>query len=285
MEAPQTSSGATEPQEQNLRWNALLLVGTILTTTWAGAAHLGIDLLAEPGRWTAGVPYSLALLTILGIHELGHYFTARRRGIQVTLPYFIPAPSYLGTFGAFIRMRGAVRDRASYFDVAIAGPLAGLLAAIIALVIGLGGQTTARHGGIVPASSALLAGIYTLTGGTALREPLVLGPLAFAGYLGLVVTALNLAPIGQLDGGHVAYAMLGARRAKVLANAVIALLIGGGLLYARQWFMWGIIAWFVAGTGHPPALDQGAGIGPTRTALGWLALLILVAIVAPWPTR
>lgn len=265
------------------RWNALLLAATIATTTWAGAFHLGIDLRREPGRWVAGLPYSLALLTILGIHELGHYFTARRRGIQVTLPYFIPAPSYLGTFGAFIRMGGRVRDRASYFDVAIAGPLAGLVAAIVALFIGLGGRASAPHGGIVPASSALFAGIYTLMGGTTLAEPVVLGPLAYAGYLGLVVTALNLAPIGQLDGGHIAYGLLGPLRAKLLANAVITLLIIGGLFYSRHLLMWGIIAWFVAGTGHPGALDETAPIGTRRMVLGWFALLLLVAIVTPWP--
>ena len=279
-ETHESTAAAKHPDR---RWNALLLIATILTTTWAGALHVGIDLLREPGRWVAGIPYSIALLTILGVHELGHYFTARRRGIQVTLPYFIPAPSYLGTFGAFIRMGGPVRDRASYFDVAVAGPLAGLVAAIIALVIGLGGAATAPHGGIVPASSALFAGIYTAMGGTSLGEPVVLGPLAYAGYLGLVVTALNLAPIGQLDGGHIAYGLLGAQRAKALANVIIALLIIGGVFYARHLLMWGLIAWFVAGTVHPPALDEDAPIGAGSTVLGWFTLLILIAIVLPWP--
>lgn len=278
---PDSASAGRQPPP--LRWIVLLFAATVLTTTWAGAVHLGINLLSEPGRWTAGVPYSLALLTILGVHELGHYFTARRRGINVTLPYFIPAPNFLGTFGAFIRMRGAVRDRASYFDVAIAGPLAGLVAAIVALVIGLGGRASAPHGGIVPASSALFAAIYSLTGGTSVAQPVVLGPLAFAGYLGLVVTALNLAPIGQLDGGHIAYALLGPQRARMLANAIIALLILGGLLYASHLLMWGIIAWFVAGTGHPPALDESAPIGRWRTLLGWFAMFLLVAIIVPWP--
>ena len=266
-------------------WNVLLFAATVLTTTWAGAAHVGFNLLRDPGRWTAGAPYALALLTILGVHELGHYFTARRRGIHVTLPYFIPAPSHLGTFGAFIEMRGVVRDRASYFDVAIAGPYAGLAAALLALWIGLGQPPASAHGGIVPSSSALFTMIYASRGGTAIAEPLVLGPLAFAGYLGLIVTALNLVPIGQLDGGHVAYALLGARRARSLGTAVVWILILGGLLYASNWLMWGLIAWFLAGTGHPPALDEAAPIGRWRMALGWFSIALLVATVAPWPWR
>jgi len=267
----------------NPLWNAVLLAATLVTTTWAGAWHLGVDLRQEPGRWLVGAPYALALLTILGIHELGHYMIARRRGIHVTLPYFIPAPGYLGTFGAFIQMRGVVRDRATYFDVAIAGPLAGLVAAVLALLVGLGAETPAAHGGIVPASSSFFAAVYTLAGGDSLWQPVVLGPLAFAGYLGLVVTALNLAPIGQLDGGHIAYGLLGARRAKALATAVIFLLVAGGLLFASHWLMWGLIAWFIAGTGHPAAQDDAAPIGPWRTLLGLVALAILIAIVLPWP--
>ena len=271
-------------QKSNRLWNVLLLAATLATTTWAGAFHLGIDLRAQPGRWTAGAPYALALLTILGIHELGHYFTARRRGIQVSLPYFIPAPGYLGTFGAFIRMQGIVRDRAAYFNVAIAGPLAGFVAALVALVIGLRGEATAPHGGIVPASSALFAGVYSLVAGGSLRESVVLGPLAFAGYLGLVVTALNLAPIGQLDGGHIAYALLGRRRAQVLATTVIGLMVIAGFLYGGHWLMWGVIAWLIAGRSHPAALDEARPVGAGRALLGGLALLILLAIVLPWQT-
>ena len=279
--APVTAENATRTPKPI--WNLLLFIATLGTTTWAGAAHLGINLLDEPARWRAGAPYAVALLAILGVHELGHYVVARRRGIRVSLPYFIPAPVYLGTFGAFIQMRGAVRDRATYFDVAIAGPLAGLVVAVLALAVGLGAPASAPHGGIVPASSALFAGIYKVAGAGALSEQIVLGPLAFAGYLGLVVTALNLAPIGQLDGGHVAYALLGRRKAAQLASAVIGLLVVAGLLFSTHYLMWALIAWFVAGSSHPQALDETATIGRGRTALGWVAVAILLAIVLPWP--
>ncbi|OYW13675.1 MAG: peptidase M50, partial [Planctomycetales bacterium 12-60-4] len=117
--------------------NGLLFALTIITTTWAGAAHQGVNLLLEPGRFAVGLPYALGLLLILGVHELGHYFMARRHQIEVTLPFFIPVPFALGTFGAFIQMRSPVENRRSLFDVAIAGPLAGLAIAIPALLIGL----------------------------------------------------------------------------------------------------------------------------------------------------
>lgn len=192
-----------------------LLLATLATTTWAGALHQGVNLLDAPGRWPMGFPYALALLGILGIHEMGHYLVARRRGVAVTLPYFIPAPFYLGTFGAFIQMRGEVRDRATYFDIAVAGPLAGLVAALLALAVGLpAGQGAAVHGGVVPASSALFAWVYALVVGGPLNQPVQVGALAFAGWIGLIVTALNLIPVGQLDGGHItsAYSAAAARR-------------------------------------------------------------------------
>lgn len=280
---PTSVKAAGTKHEQRPVWNLLLFLATLATTTWAGAAHLGIDLVKAPGRWQAGAPYALALLAILGVHEFGHYVVARRRGIHVSLPYFIPAPVYLGTFGAFIQMRGTVRDRATYFDVAIAGPLAGLVVALLALAVGLGAPASAPHGGIVPASSALFAGIYKLVGGGALDQQIVLGPLAFAGYLGLVVTALNLAPIGQLDGGHVAYALLGQQRAARLASAVIVFLLLAGLFYSTHYLMWALIAWFVAGSRHPKALDETVPIGKGRMTLGLFALGLLLAIVLPWP--
>ena len=115
----------------------LLFALTIATTTWAGAAHQGVDLIREPARIFAGLPYSLTLMAILGVHELGHYFTARHHGIRVTPPYFIPVPMALGTFGAFIQMRSPIEHRRALFDVAVAGPLAGLAVAIPALLVGL----------------------------------------------------------------------------------------------------------------------------------------------------
>lgn len=265
--------------------NLVLLVATLATMTWAGAIHHGINILNEPARWTVGLPYALALLLILGVHEMGHYLVARRRGVQVTLPYFIPAPFFLGTFGAFIRMGGHIRDRRAFFDVALAGPMAGLVVAIFAVLLGIGRESlVSGHGiGMVPGSSLLFAGLYKLAGGGAVAQSVQLGPVAFAGWLGLVVTALNLAPLGQLDGGHIAYAVFGRQRARTIGVAVLALMVAAGLFYSPHWLTWAIIAYFIAGVDHPVANNELADIGSGRKVLGYVAFAILAAIVLPVP--
>jgi membrane-associated protease RseP (regulator of RpoE activity) len=189
----------------------LLLFLTFLTTTFAGAAHQGVNLLRQPEQFAVGLPYSLGLLAILGFHEMGHYVVARWHGMNVTPPYFIPVPFALGTFGAFIQMRTPPESRKALLDVAVAGPLAGLVVAIPALYFGL------KDSAIVPArtvetlvaspaeASILMSFVTQAALGDALQagEALQLNPLAFAGWLGLLVTALNLIPVGKLDGGHI----------------------------------------------------------------------------------
>ena len=126
-------------------------------------------------------------------------------------------------------------------------------------------------------------GVVALAGGASLTQPIQLGPIAFAGWLGLVVTALNLAPLGQLDGGHIAYAVLGRRNARTISVAVLALMVAAGLFYSPHWLMWALIAYFIAGIDHPPANNELADIGPGRKALGYVAAAILAAIVLPVP--
>lgn len=263
-----------------------LLLATVATTTWAGAAHLGADLLAAPGAWVRGLPYAAALLAILGVHEMGHYVMGRRRGIRVSLPYFIPVPFWLGTFGAFIRMEGPVRRRADYFDVGLAGPVAGLAVALVALAVGLRLETVGpgTGHGLVPASSVLVATVYRLVGGTNPVSALRLGPIGFAGWLGLMVTAINLLPVGQLDGGHLAYAILGPGPSRLVSVAVLVALIGGGLLSGSHLLMWGLLLWLIAGTGHPPAQDETAGPGAGRALLGGGAMVVALSILLPLPT-
>lgn len=271
----------------------LLFALTVVTTTWAGAAHQGVNLLGDPGRFAVGLPYSLGLLSILGVHEFGHYFLARRRGIKVTPPYFIPVPFALGTFGAFIQMRSPTEDRRSLFDVAVAGPLAGLAIAIPALLVGLrtstvlsgnpvGGLTTIE--GTSVGSSLLFALLAKLSLGPALEygHVLRLSPLAFAGWLGLLVTALNLLPIGQLDGGHMASAMFGRRVAGAISSVsmwsllLLAIFVWPGLM------MWAIIVFFIAGTSAPPLNDL-TPISAERRWLGYATFGILALILAPLP--
>ena len=273
--------------------NWLLLALTVVTTTWAGAAHQDVDLLREPARFAVGLPYALGLLAILGVHELGHYFTAKHHGIRVTPPYFIPVPFALGTFGAFIQMRSPVENRRALFDVAVAGPLAGLVVAIPALLIGLrlsqlvpAGTAVESHmmGGTSVGSSILFAALAKLSLGDALQygHILRLHPLAFAGWLGLFVTALNLLPIGQLDGGHIARAVFGNRVGQTISTVAMWTLILLALFVWPGLFMWAIIIFFIAGRSMPP-LNDVTPVTRGRRWLGYATFLILLLIIAPLP--
>ena len=274
---------APDPRSRPLVHLALL-VATLFTTTWAGAVHAGVDVLRDPGSWTAGLPYALALLLILGVHEMGHYVVARARRVRVSLPYFIPAPFFLGTFGAFIRMDADVKDRNDYFDIGVAGPLAGLVVAVLAVVLGASAPAGGAGGhGMVPASSFLFALLYQAGGGSEPGAAVALGPVAFAGWLGLLVTALNLIPVGQLDGGHIAYALWGRERSRVLGAVVIGSMIALGVLYSRHWLMWGLLVWLIAGTAHPPSGNELRPLTPGRKALAWATFGLFLLIILPWP--
>ena len=288
--APAERAALERPIRPWVHW--LLFVLTIGTTTWAGAAHQGVDAISEPSRILEGLPYSLTLMAILGVHELGHYFMARRHGIRVTPPYFIPVPMALGTFGVFFQKPSPTENRRALFDVAVAGPLAGLAVAVPALLIGLQtstivpGDPTAEPmmGGTSVGSSLLLALLAKLSVGPVLEygHVLQLSPLAFAGWLGLMVTALNLLPIGQLDGGHIAYAMAGHRVGTVISTVAMWSLL---LLAVFVWpglTMWAILIFFIAGTAVPP-LNDVTPISPGRRALGAAAFVILLLILMPLP--
>jgi len=275
--------------------HALLFIATIATTTWAGALHQGVNLLEEPGRFMVGLPYSLTLMLILGAHELGHYFAARSHGVKVTLPYFIPVPFALGTFGAFISMKSLPPNRRALFDVAVAGPLAGLVFAIPALWVGLqksqivdaGTEQTMAimHHGTEVGSSVLLAFIAKLSLGDAISQghQLVLHPLAFAGWLGLIVTALNLLPIGQLDGGHISDALFGIRRSATISTVALFALFFLGLFVWSGLLMWALIAFFLAGNKGIASQNDLVPLDFGRRALGVVSFVILFLILTPVP--
>ncbi len=273
--------------------NLVLLLATLATTTWAGAAHAGVNLLANPGQFAVGLPYALALLLILGAHELGHYFTARHHGIAVSLPYFIPIPFALGTFGAFIRMKSLAADRRQMFDVAVAGPLAGLVIAVPALLVGLQYSTVVTGpaapgmmmGGADVGSSLLFAFLAKAALGAAVLEGhrLVLHPVAFAGWLGLLVTALNLIPVGQLDGGHLVHALLGHRTARVVGIVALGALVVLGLFVWSGLLMWALLIVLFAGLSDVPPLNDVSRLGRGRVALGAVAFALLLLILLPVP--
>ena len=282
------STEEAKPIPQNIGLALFLFAATLATTTWVGALQQGVNLLEEPGRFTIGLPYSLALMAILVIHELGHYVAGRLHGIKVTLPYFIPVPLALGTFGAFIQIRGAIPDRRKLFDVGVAGPLAGLAIALPALYFGLRGTAAAPAGtGVSLSSSMLLSWLYSLANGepVAPDHVIMLSPLAFAGWLGVLVTGLNLIPVGQLDGGHVAYALLGRRHAETLGWVAIFLLLALGIFYWSGWLTWAILIFFVGAAKHEPALNELAVLGWRRRAVGVFTFVLLFLIMAPVPHR
>jgi len=290
---PKPVEQAVLEQPSRIWVNWLLFGLAFLTTTFAGAANAGVNLLHDPGRFAVGLPYAIGLLAILGVHELGHFFAARRHGMNVTPPYFIPVPFALGTFGAFIRMRSPPEDRPSLFDVAVAGPLAGLVIAIPALLIGLHSSSVQDFGqhpppgafeGAMTLSTPILFGLlaklsfgHALGGNTILH----LSPLAFAGWLGLYITGLNLLPIGQLDGGHTARSMFGHKTGSLIGTVGMWALFVWALFDPSKMF-WAIIVFFLAGRPTPPLNDL-TPISPGRQRLGWFTFLVLALILIPMP--
>jgi len=288
-------ASAEESAAKQPKWwlHVSLFLLTLLTTTWAGALHQGVNILQNPANFAVGLPYSIGLLLILGAHELGHYFAARWYRIPVTPPYFIPAPFALGTFGAFISMRGGVRDRRALFDVAVAGPLAGLVFAIPALLFGLqyskivtdNASKGLLHSGVEIGSSFLMAILSKLALGPAAAEGhlLILHPLAFAGWLGLLVTALNLLPIGQLDGGHIAHAVFGSRKAHTISVVALVSLFFLALFVWPGLMMWAFIVYFIAGTRDAPPANDLTPLNRSRQVLGYFAFALLALILVPVP--
>jgi membrane-associated protease RseP (regulator of RpoE activity) len=272
------------------RTNIILFLLTVLSTLVAGSgAFFAFDPFAEPRRLLEGVPFAFTLLAILGTHEFGHYFTARAYGASVSLPYFIPAPPPLlfGTLGAIIRMRSPARDRNSLFDIAAAGPLAGLVVALPALWIGLGWSKVAAvpSGGSVTFGDSLLMRVMTwlVFGPLPPGHDVFVHPVALAGWVGLFVTALNLFPVGQLDGGRIAYALFGARHRQISIATFLGLLALGAVTGAGNWFVWAFLLFFIMGFRHQPPLDDLSPLSPGRYAVGFFCLLLLVLLIPPVP--
>jgi len=272
------------------RTNIVLFLLTVLSTIVAGSqAFFAFNPFVEPRRLLEGVPFAFTLLAILGTHEFGHYFTARAYGASVSLPYFIPAPPPLlfGTLGAIIRMRSPARDRNSLFDIAAAGPLAGLVVALPALWIGLGWSKVAAvpAGGSVSFGDSLLLRFMTWLafGPLPPGHDVFVHPVALAGWVGLFVTALNLIPVGQLDGGRIAYALFGARHRQISIATFLGLLALGAVTGAGNWFVWAFLLLFVMGFHHQPPLDDLSPLSPGRYAVGFLCLLLLILLIPPVP--
>jgi len=302
------------------RWwlHILLILATFLTTTAAGAIFAGgnpFQMAVLPvgpvglpfpirvfhTELLPGLIFSVPLLSILLCHELGHFLVARRHGMNVSPPYFIPTPHWInviGTFGAFIRLRSAVINRIVLLDVGMAGPLASFFLSIPLAAIGL----TLSHPlpqliDDAPARYAVLFGGQPIwLGGSLLFNAmdyllageggfLILHPLAFAGWLGLFVTALNLFPLAQLDGGHILYALVGNSQ-RYFALAFFALLLTLGFWWWGWWLWGGLILFLGRGSlRHPSVFDPEPPVGGLRRVLGWSCVAIFLLTFVPIPIR
>ena len=317
---PLAETGGRSPARSNLVLFLVTCVTMLLAGLGFGGAPLFDALRTSPStalRFFAGLPFAATLLAVLVVHEFGHYFAARYHGASVSLPYFVPAPppilGYLlfglpigvpfGTLGAIIFMRSPARDRNALFDIAAAGPLAGLAVAFPAIVLGLGWSTVVPTppGGYSGFGDSLLTwGLaYLRFGHIPPGYMLFTHPMVDAAWAGLLVTALNLIPVGQLDGGRIVYALFGRRHRAVGRATVIALLglgvtaflwtlrtSSGDVLLATasslNWFMWAGLISLLVGFHHSPPLDDLSPLSWGRRAVGIACLILLVLMLPPF---
>jgi membrane-associated protease RseP (regulator of RpoE activity) len=287
-----------ESRQQKFPWvNVALFALTCLTTLLMGTALMAMytnsfndpgvflsQILRSPSVLLSGIPFSFAIMTILLGHEMGHYLTCRYYGIDATLPYFIPAPTLVGTMGAFIRIKSPIQHRAALLEVGIAGPIVGFVLAIPTLIVAL-----AKSGYVAPTSSGIGLGeplIFKAMEAIIGKTPppgmeINLHPLGIAAWFGFFATALNLLPVGQLDGGHVSYALFG-RTHKRISQAFLFTLIPLGLFYWSGWLLWTTVL-LIIGFRHPVTLDDSLPISKRHVWLGWIALSMFVLCFTPMP--
>ncbi|MFW6384914.1 MAG: site-2 protease family protein [Halodesulfurarchaeum sp.] len=295
-----------EPQHigiDGIPWtNVLLAILTIMSTLVVGANWYYVQDVASLAILQA-VPFTLAVMGVLGTHELGHYVMSRYHRVDATLPYFIPFPTIIGTMGAVIKMRGQIPDRKALFDIGVAGPLAGLVATVVVTVIGLSLPPVTVPPWVLNADSAiavefnyppLLTGIAML-----LDRPLsypdpnrVVNPVVIGGWVGMFITFLNMIPAGQLDGGHILRAMLGPGQERVAPFVPTALFALAGYLYffsdAGQmvglWILWGVLALLMSTFGSATPIDD-TPLGKRRIALGVFTFVLGALCFTPIPIQ
>ena len=259
-----------------------MIAGTLLTlddlTLWK-------DVLLTPSLWIIGLPYSASLILILGSHEMGHYVACRFYGIDASLPFFIPAPQIFGTFGALIRIRAPITNRRALFDIGVAGPIAGFVVALPVLAYGLSLSTLlpegTRPGGLgLPSCPLLSMALQAHFPDMGPNDVVEIHPMVVAVWVGLLATFLNLLPIGQLDGGHMLYALSRQAHRTVSRVGTVLLVVLGVAMGGYHLVVFGVI-WALIGTGHPPLLEEHEGIGTARVVVAVLALIIFLLCVIP----
>jgi len=299
--------------KKNIWLNILLFVLTVFTTFFVGIflsydythaevpvqdSRLPLDLLEmlnyilnilkDPQIILLSFIYAVVLLGILLGHELGHFLTCQYYKINATLPYFIPFPNLIGTFGAFIKIKSPITRKKQLFDIGVAGPLIGFILSVPVLVYGL--------------SISKAVPTVFFQKGLALGEPLILKiiagvifenipsdyeiflhPVAFAGWVGILVTSFNLFPVGQLDGGHISYALFGAK-SRNIARLFLGFFIVIGIFFWVGWFLWAFIILFL-GLRHPRVMDEATPLSPGRKLVGYVIVLIFILSFIPDPIK
>jgi membrane-associated protease RseP (regulator of RpoE activity) len=264
----------------------VLFIATVISTMFVGAFNAGGNPIAYPADFILGWPFSLSIMAILTCHELGHYFVSRRAGMVTTLPYFIPAPiHFIGTFGALIRMKSIVPDRKTLLRVGMAGPLAGFIVAVPVTIIGIMLSEIAPspvdveylHLGDSLLFSFLARVIHP---DIPQGYDLFLHPVALAGWIGFLITSMNLIPIGQLDGGHISYSIF-LRKRRYSYIPIIGGLVLLGFLWPG-WFIWAGIAFFIARR-DPMIQDTITPVSTRDKILAIIPLLILILAFIPIP--
>jgi len=296
LSLPLLPSDGTPPRRRDRPWiNLTLFLATIVSTTFFGALHYegfesnfhsasGNPFILWQGLW-----YSITILSILGAHELGHYYACRYYRVDASLPYFLPAPFLTGTLGAFIRIRQPIPTKRMLFDIGVAGPIAGFVVAVPTLFLGLSMSRMLLlpddFVGFSLGEPLLFRLAAWLIWGTAPEgHSLNLHPMAFAAWFGLLATALNLFPIGQLDGGHISYAALGARSTLVTLTTACAVMLL--TFQSPSWLAWAIlmVVMLIAfGPRHPRTLDHHVPLDRTRIFVAIGALIMFVLCFTPAP--
>ncbi len=304
--------------QANLKLHIGLFLATAYTTTVAGmymssqlASAPGADdwrVLIDPRCLVYGLPFSATLLIILGVHEMGHYLTSRYWGVRATLPYFIPFPSLIGTLGAVIKLRSPIPNRRALIDIGASGPIAGFVMSVIALCVGLDMSEVravrdVSHGTIALGDSLLSSWLGNwVIGDLPDSYSVMLHPVAFAGWLGLFVTVLNLLPMGQFDGGHIVYAIFGPKHRLISRATMVGLAAMWALgppyhwwdaqavfeaWYNSRWIGW--LIWLgmasLLGRHHPPPANPDVELDPPRRWIGYASLAIFVLCFIPDPIQ
>ena len=308
------SEPPVKPAVTKVSTHVILFFLTLCSMMVAGAMQQGVNPLLgwdQLVHLVEGLPFAAALLGILTVHEFGHYFAARRWGVKASLPFFLPLPylSFLGTLGAVIRIRSPIPHKPALLDIGASGPIAGFVVAVIACVVGLpmsqivegdyfGQLPRQLEPDTIQLGAPVLFGLLSdwLLPVVSDRQLILLSPIAFAGWVGLFITAFNLFPVGQLDGGHITYALTGARH-RLIGRLTFACLLGLGSygLYSLMaelpagwpvgWPGWLALAVLLTlfGRDHPPPHHPGIPLDPRRRAVGFLCLVIFLLCFTPVP--